>query len=476
MPLKIIITVTYFFLLNTYPAQANNPLSKLASDLMSNNSDILANETDVEKARLDVKLHSAAMNWAMSYNYLYNDSKLENSFFYTSSPSETNSHSLGLSTSFYHGGRFSLSNDISTTEGVNSFTSVNSTTHSFSQTAAYTLDLGANFLGRQSRLEKEILEETELLTERLSSQVRDEQLLNLALGYTHARLAMAMETLDFEALERSKKREALIRKRVRDGLKLKVDLYQAEMSTRAQVEAVASSKVLKESSYEIIGKLVHRPVNTDDINSFNFENFQMQVPDATDLKLNNTLEIIKKRLNVIESTEQNANNLKLPTIELSTAYVSNDYDASSSEALKKGSIGSKNNAFQVGVNLTWSIGSKTASLMTTKYLREKRLLEKQKLNIENNITLSESMLKIRIETLNTNLKSAKVRKILARKALKEYNKLYNRGRADLDSVIRAEEKLINTEKTFVAYLAERDKACYQLSYLYGGIKRYILEE
>jgi outer membrane protein len=476
MPIRMIIIISLLFSFNTFGSGTHGPLGKLAKDLLSNNSEVLSGDNDLEKAKIDIELHSADMNWALSYDYGFDDSKLENSFFFSSAPVETTSHSVGLSTSFYHGGTFSFSNNLTTAEGINSFTKINSKTHGFSQTIAYSIDLGANLFGRQNRLEREILNQKESLTEKKSSQIKDEQLLQLALGYTRARLAMTVETLDSEALMRSKKRESFVRKRVKDGLKLKVDLYQAEMSTGAQVEALATSKVTKESSFEKLGKLVHRPINKEDINPFIFENTEKETPAVSNLQLNNNLEIIKKRLNVIDSTIKIASLAKLPTIELSTAYVSNDYDLKSSTALSKGAIGSSTNAFQVGVNLTWSIGSEGARLKETSYIREKSLLERKKSNIENNITLSESMLKIRIETLNKNVESVKLRKVLARKALREYNNLYNKGRADLDSVIRAEEGLIGTEKTFVNYLAERDMACYQLSYLYGDIKRYITAE
>jgi outer membrane protein len=448
-------------------------LAKLTQELLSQNNEILSAQASYENSKLDVELHNAEKNWGLEYDLGYNDSKLKSSIFYAAAPTETTNHSLSLSKNTYHGGQFSLSNTLSIVKGTNLFTKIFSDISGFSQTAAYSLDLGANFFGRQARAEKKILQETEMLEKNESDKINDQQILSLALGFTQARLAMAMEELDSEALSRAKKREQLIRKRVSDGLKLKVDLYQAEMSTKAQVEAFSSSGIFKDSSYETMGKLLHREVGQADVLGFNFDNIERKMPNATELTKNNSLEIIKEKLKIIDTRVAKANFGTLPSISLSTAYISNGYNSEVSKAFSEGALGSNSNAFQIGLNLVWSIGSEPANLKKSQYMVSRKLLAKQKENLEKNLALTESILRKRIAILNKNLESVKLRKVLARKALTEYNKLYNRGRADLDSVIRAEESLILTEKTFVSYLAERDKASYQIAYLYGDLQNYV---
>jgi len=59
-----------------------------------------------------------------------------------------------------------------------------------------------------------------------------------------------------------------------------------------------------------------------------------------------------------------------------------------------------------------------------------------------------------IVILKTNLVSINKRLELASMALDEYTKLYARGKADLDQVIRAEEDLINTQKSKIQYLSQ----------------------
>jgi outer membrane protein TolC len=60
--------------------------------------------------------------------------------------------------------------------------------------------------------------------------------------------------------------------------------------------------------------------------------------------------------------------------------------------------------------------------------------------------------------------------------LKEYNRLYNRGRADLDQVIRAEETLINSEISLIRQQAEFEQRFGELSYLNGTLISTVLED
>lgn len=456
-------------------AQASSGLQKFSRELILVNSRVLENKANVEKSDLDIELHRAAKNWAVFYDFEYDKNKLESPPTFSSNPATSFSHSLGVSKSWYHGGTLTFSNNLTTTEGKNFFSSFGEI-HGLSQSLSYELDLGANFLGRNTSLEKEILVETTYMMNDLYSSVKEEELFTLAVNYTQAKLALAMERLDSEALVRAKKRERLIRKRVKDGLKLKVDLYQAEMSTKAQVEAVASSKVMKETALETLGKQLHRKVKQGEISRYNFTKTNAKIPQKKLSSRNKSLEVLKKKIDILNSSLKKNENSKWPDISLAATYISNDYDQNRSTALSDGLIGSDTNEIKVGVNLSWSLGNEPANLNEAKYRIDKNVLRKQKRNMEENISLTENLLKKKLKSLEKNIDSVKLRKKLARRALGEYNKLYNRGRADLDSVIRAEEGLINTEKAFANYLSERDRTRFQLAYLYGDITNYIMEK
>ena len=100
------------------------------------------------------------------------------------------------------------------------------------------------------------------------------------------------------------------------------------------------------------------------------------------------------------------------------------------------------------------IGSRPARLEKSKSAVEKNYTQKRKEKLESNVKITETFFQEQISLLEKNLVSGKARRGLSQSALKEYNKLYNRGRADLDAVIRAEEALISTEKQFVQTMAK----------------------
>jgi outer membrane protein len=89
---------------------------------------------------------------------------------------------------------------------------------------------------------------------------------------------------------------------------------------------------------------------------------------------------------------------------------------------------------------------------------------------------SEKSIQDQIAILDTNILSAKRRLSLSKLALREYNKLYSKGRADLDQLIAAEETLINTEVNFIQYLAQRERLIHGLAFLYGNLKSFMLSK
>ena len=93
--------------------------------------------------------------------------------------------------------------------------------------------------------------------------------------------------------------------------------------------------------------------------------------------------------------------------------------------------------------------------------------------VASQVTNAVEDIKSQLTYLDKNLASVTTRYSLAKKTLKEYNKLYNRGRADLDQVIRAEESLISTEESFIQYKSKREKLFYALMDLYGELQEFV---
>ena len=87
----------------------------------------------------------------------------------------------------------------------------------------------------------------------------------------------------------------------------------------------------------------------------------------------------------------------------------------------------------------------------------------------------ENLLIDQLKHISSNLESSLKKRNLAKKALSEITKLYQKGRAGIDQVLRAEESLINTERGFVNFISQREKINYQLAALYGELKGFVLQ-
>ena len=82
-------------------------------------------------------------------------------------------------------------------------------------------------------------------------------------------------------------------------------------------------------------------------------------------------------------------------------------------------------------------------------------------------------LKTEARLLKLNFSMAKERLSISRRVLKEYTRLYRVGKSDLDQLIRAEESLINTEKSLLNYYILYENQLLNLASLYGKTIEYL---
>ena len=92
------------------------------------------------------------------------------------------------------------------------------------------------------------------------------------------------------AKARAKRRKELIQRRVRDGLKEKVDLIQARIELLASEEQVKTSEMQRKVSLENLSNSLHRPVTRKEVEAFDARVLDMKSIPAGDSSGN--LEII----------------------------------------------------------------------------------------------------------------------------------------------------------------------------------------
>lgn len=454
-------------------------LKNIAKDFLENNAQVKVAESQVELAALDVKAFELTKNTDLTWNSERNKNKLESFSAFAArfaggafrQPIENTSHSLQLSKDFNWGGTAAITNTLQVVEvpGAQKI-------YGFSQGLSYTQSIGRDFFGRTFYLQRDQLNYNLGFTKASSENDIQNSLLSLVQNYFDAALQKSLVKLQSEAKQRADQRLNLIKRRVRDGLREKVDLIQAEISLYQADERVKSAEQNFTSAIERLSTSVHREVPAREITGLIEDNFLSTTVPKGQVDGNQNLKALQEQLKANKATFDRSDLNLMPNVNLNVQANSNNFDPTTSTAFSDGLVGSANHEFIVGVNLTWALGSQPEKVEKTRalvnYNTSKLRLEK----LTNDVAQTEKSIVDQVALLDKNLQSSKRRLSLAKSALKEYNRLYARGRADLDQLIQAEETLINTEINHVQYLSQRERLVHSLAFLYGDLRSFLIKE
>ncbi|MCR9205844.1 MAG: TolC family protein [Halobacteriovoraceae bacterium] len=454
-------------------------LKNIAKDFLENNAQVKVAESQVELAALDVKAFELTRNTNLTWNSERNNNKLESFSAFAArfaggafrQPIESTRHNLELSKDFNWGGSAAITNSLQAIDvpGAQKI-------YGFTQGISYTQNLGRDFFGRTFYLQKDQLNYNLGFTKANSENDIQNSLLSLVQNYFDAALQKSLVKLQSEAKSRAKQRMDLIEKRVRDGLREKVDRIQAEISLYQADENVKSAEQNFTSAIERLSTSVHREVPVSEITGLIDTNFAATIVPKGQVDENKNLKALQEQLKANKATFDRSDLNLLPNINLNVQANSNNFDPETSTAFSDGMVGSANHEFIVGVNLTWALGSQPEKIEKTRalvnYNTSKLRLEK----LTSDVAQTEKSIVDQVALLDKNLESSKRRLRLAKSALKEYNRLYARGRADLDQLIQAEETLINTEINHVQYLSQRERLVHSLAFLYGKLRGFLIKE
>ncbi|WP_417335278.1 TolC family protein [Halobacteriovorax marinus] len=457
---------------------AQGSLSELSMEYLKKGSDneSLKMNLDINSLERDIVYESKA--WQLSVSGQKVNSQLERSSSLLISnatlqpnDTETTSYNLTFAKEFFTGTKLSLSNTL--VDYVNN-ANIAQNNKGFTQTLSLEQDLWSNFLGRKDSLDLEVSEKTfDYKKQSVDFQV-ESNLYTFVSDYLKAKLDKANTQLKQEALDRAKKRLSLIKRRVRDGLSEKVDLYSAETQELASRESYMSEMISLQSSLESLSKKVHRRILSAQILDYKLkEGSEVLSVEGTIEENKNYLQTQKQIQYLMESSKK-ADLGVYPSLVFAASYATNNYERDDSP-ISDGMIGSDNNEVSLGLTLTWDIGSSAQNLS-----KQAASIELNKVKMESRKVLlslkeQETSLLKRQNEVETLLNSASKRLELAEKTLKEYNRLYSRGRATLDQVIRAEEELISTQQSYINYLYLKDSNYSTLAFYRGKLREAILK-
>lgn len=442
-------------------------LKNFVSEYLGQSNEIKNTRYLWDNQKLLLELEQVQRPWTTTYAGEMEDSSLKkNPFSLTPANQKTKSHTLALAKEFIWGGELSLSGTLYDFESSSNY-------KSYSQTLTYSQDLGANLFGRNEFLSLDVAKETETYQRINFDSMKSAKLLSFIASYIDYKKSVTHVDLQEKALKRSLKRLNLVKRQVRDGLKEKVDLYSSQTSYQFQQERLSEIKSALAVSRSSFASKLERDVLEKEIEKYNLAKEKLPSLPEGEVDKNLSVKALNQKLSYLKKEVESADNSIFPTISLEGTYSTNNFTTNDDNPFSDGTFGSNNDSNAVALTVSIPLGfdvqkntKKIANLAHMQAQYEKRVAQVQ---VKNNV---EKVTK-QLELLDKNINSVISRYSLAKKTVDEYNKLYNRGRANLDQVIRAEEDLINTEVSFVQYKVQREKLYYTLLDLYGQLNEVV---
>jgi outer membrane protein TolC len=448
----------------------------LSRELLSISQDVRVSKDNIKLAKLQFKDIELQLAPKLGASYQYSKDELESfsgfgasiSGGVTKFPLVSKVSSLSLSKDFSWGGSLSFENSLRQSEllGV-------TPVYGFFQTLSYDQDLLRNFFGRQFRNQVSSGEHNLMATKYRSQFEMDNALFLFTSDYLSAALAKKQISFQVESIKRTKRRVALTKKRVRDGLNERVDLVQARVSLLNQEELLVVRKREFENAIDSISRKLHRRIVASEIINLTEKNLKTTEIPNIDLSKTNQINELKEKVEQVKLDHEMSDNDLYPELTLKASVQNNDYDAVRSNSLSNGTLGNENKEVSIALNLSWTLGSvaeknKRAQLEIQKNLKIYQL-DKTTTNLEKEIKSLVKQIKLLEDSYNFSKRRVKLNK----SALEEYEKLYRKGRADFDQVIQAEENLITTLSDVMSSYVNREKAIYRMAFLGGNLNTFM---
>jgi len=475
---KHLTTFIFFALFLTSARASDMEFKKLATDFLLQNADVWVAESQIKISNLSLESIDATLAWKIITGASIVENDLDASTSVNTSAGKVDSYGLEIQKPWWWGGSLSLKNDFRKV-AVNPkvlaiFGGSNAQVYEFAQTLSYSQDIGKNILGRDYK-EQILAANLKLSRAKIQSNQQVEDLIfSLYQVYIKARLSRTLLDLQEEALTRATKRKQLIARRVRDGLSNKAELYQVQIAEISQEEQLRIEDGQLKSQLFELKRLLRDRVETETIGNLNLGD--IDVPKKTDdfIYKNRDMATIEKDIELSHSTLRRLRFSSWPEMSLALKYKTNDYDKDSNEAISNGNFGGDKFEKTIAFNLTWPLGNEENKIQKGLSTISLASQIKKRDDLQNRILTTEKELQTQVGILSRNINSSRQRIGLAQVALREYNKLYELGRATLDQVIRAEEDLIQTQRKLSDYLSQKRILVASLAKLYGELTIFLL--
>ena len=470
------IIITLLFILCS-PAYAT--LSKLTQELVENNFGIQEKKQAIDISKQNVEQFWAVRPWNLKLDAGYRND--QSAFFSPASNMNASYQNyLGaFNKRLVWGGQFKVGAElIRTVRDEDNFILVIAqgaepkTFFNFKMGLGYTQDLGRNVFGREEYKDLEIREYAVSVSQASKDLEIETKVLEFFTVYIKVRQLKTVLISEKNALDRAKKRTNLIRRMVKDGLRLDVDLDESRMIEIEKEEAVKRAYINLGNTLEKLSNLVHRKIKEDEIKEL--DPFGKVLPLTLESKgnthNNKIIKLFEAQIRQLKLGLQYINYGFVPSIKLALEYNTDAISTDEFEALGDGNLTGEFYDAKAMIKLEWPLGFPEKDVEKAKAGIDLNTAKMRRNKEFRNILNSEYYIRYRLKKLEENIVKAKKRWDLSKVVLDKYNKLYNLGRTDLLQSLTAEERRIFTELRYISYIGEREELLAQLAFLWGTLK------
>lgn len=283
--------------------------------------------------------------------------------------------------------------------------------------------------------------------------------------YIQAKLQVYAVKLTKDFVKEAQKRVSQINKRVKDGLSRKVELLQAKSNLLNQQEALEKTRSSLKQNLAIIENLIGTKIDDKYFEKltwkpYGFNYWKKFIKDDKSINI----EILKKRLEYSEKMLEKVAEQNGQKLALTASYFMNDIDQSASKSMSNASNGER---FDQRIALTWTIplGMSKRDGLAKKSLYQHKKNELDLLSIEDEVKVKKEALIEQISYLEKAGTIANQKITIGKETLDQQNRLYLRGQASFEEVIRTEEAYINSRLSEKRLLAEYEMLIVNYAFL-----------
>ena len=416
-----------FFTLAAQSAQRD-----LIQEFLKSHLQLKINKLEKTQSIIDYKILKAQKTWGLSSSFTQKQE---------SSPDEkSRMGNVNVDKSFSWGAGLSLGHSFTRKEGSGAFPIGENSLESNSIT--YSQDLGRNFFGQKFYTDLQKARAKINLSEIKLSNKNQNELKIFYENLLSTRLKKTLLALEEKALGRSLKRLGITRKRFKDGLSERAELYSAQIEYVKKQQDLETAKFSLEKDLSLLSQMLQRKVGAKEIEKVSLETKIFSQNLNYDIEENLDFKSLTGQLKQLRLELVNLRRNFIPSINLGITYSNTNGREESSnnddESKDKEYIG----LLTLSTPLSWEEerlkkAYKKVEINSLK-IRKRQLFHRLK-------SLQETFQKD-LETRRKNLKLSRRRIELSEKGLKENTRLYSIGRSDFDGLLRAEENLISTER------------------------------